>query len=194
MASRAAVLASLLPADADRDRFLRVLGIHGDPVAVRRRIDAAKRSGKHLGANPYGYKRAFSYLPDRKDRSWVETCLRESLATFSILDPTAGGGSIPFEIERLGATTIANELNPVAALVLEATMDWPRRHGAALLHEFEKLAHDFIGRAEPKYAGVFPAEAEKSLRMTAPMPASVAATAIIDPARASNPALERSCR
>ena len=194
MTSRAAVLASLLPADADRDRFLRVLGIHGDPVAVRRRIDAAKRSGKHLGANPYGYKRAFSYLPDRKDRSWVETCLRESLATFSILDPTAGGGSIPFEIERLGATTIANELNPVAALVLEATMDWPRRHGAALLHEFEKLAHDFIGRAEPKYAGVFPAEAEKSLRMTAPMPASVAATAIIDPARASNPALERSCR
>ena len=39
-------------------------------------------------------------------------------------------------------------------------MDWPRRHGAALLDEFEKLARDFIGRAEPKYDGVFPAEAE----------------------------------
>ena len=34
VASRAAVLASLLPADADREKFLHVLGIHGDPVAV----------------------------------------------------------------------------------------------------------------------------------------------------------------
>ncbi len=160
VAARAAVLASLLPAAADRDRFLRVCGIHGDPVATRRRIDAAKRSGKHLGANPYGYKRAFSYLPDEADVKWIETCLGESLAGYSILDPTAGGGSIPFEIERLGAATLANDLNPVAALLLEATVDWPRRHGAAVLQEFEKLASDFIRRAEPKYAGVFPAEAE----------------------------------
>ena len=40
VASRAAVLASLLPADADREKFLHVLGIHGDPVASPR-IDAA---------------------------------------------------------------------------------------------------------------------------------------------------------
>src|SRR5438309_10532074 len=58
VASRAAVLASLLPADADRARFLRVLGIHGDPVDTRRRIDAARRSGEDLGADVYGYKRA----------------------------------------------------------------------------------------------------------------------------------------
>ena len=160
VAARAAVLASLLPASADRERFLRVCGIHGDPVATRRRIDAAKRSGKHLGANPYGYKRAFSYLPDEADAKWVETYLGKSAAGYSILDPTAGGGSIPFEIERLGAATLANDLNPVAALLLEATVDWPRRHGAAVVQEFEKLASEFIRRAEPKYAGVFPAEAE----------------------------------
>jgi adenine-specific DNA methylase len=35
VASRAAVLGSLLPADADREQFMRVLGIHGDPVASR---------------------------------------------------------------------------------------------------------------------------------------------------------------
>ena len=34
VASRAAVLASLLPADADREKFLHVLGIHGDPVGA----------------------------------------------------------------------------------------------------------------------------------------------------------------
>ena len=39
VASRAAILASLLPADADRQKFLHVLGIHGDPVAARIAID-----------------------------------------------------------------------------------------------------------------------------------------------------------
>ena len=59
VASRAAVLASLLPADADRKRFLRVLGIHGDPVAAKARIARANRSGERLGAAAYGYPRAF---------------------------------------------------------------------------------------------------------------------------------------
>lgn len=45
VASRAAILASLLPADADREKFMHVLGIHGDPVASRRRIDEARRKG-----------------------------------------------------------------------------------------------------------------------------------------------------
>ena len=68
VASRAAVLASLLPADADREKFLHVLGIHGDPVATRRRIDAAKKNKEHLGPNPYGYRRAFTYTPVMEDK------------------------------------------------------------------------------------------------------------------------------
>ena len=64
VASRAAVLASLLPADADREKFLHVLGIHGDPVAARRRIDRA-RTGAASALVPiaYGYSRGFSYTP-----------------------------------------------------------------------------------------------------------------------------------
>ena len=73
VASRAAILASLLPANADRQKFLHVLGIHGDPVEVRMRIDAAKRTGENLGTNPYGYKRAFSYIPREQDRRWVQS-------------------------------------------------------------------------------------------------------------------------
>ena len=45
VASRAAVLASLLPADADRERFTHVLGIHGDAVRAKRLMDHAKRTG-----------------------------------------------------------------------------------------------------------------------------------------------------
>ena len=47
-ASRAAVLASLLPADADREQFLHVLGIHGDPVVARKRISIANRMGERF--------------------------------------------------------------------------------------------------------------------------------------------------
>lgn len=35
VASRAAILASILPEDADKDRFLHALGIHGDPVKTK---------------------------------------------------------------------------------------------------------------------------------------------------------------
>src|SRR3954453_481097 len=67
VASRAAVLASLLPADADRDKFTHMLGIHGDAVATRRRIDAARKTGENLGPNVYGYSRAFSYTPTKAE-------------------------------------------------------------------------------------------------------------------------------
>src|SRR5579863_6638739 len=58
IASRAAILASILPADADHKNFLHALGIHGDPMAARKRIAIADRNGEHLGADAYGYPRA----------------------------------------------------------------------------------------------------------------------------------------
>ena len=62
MASRAAILASLLPADADREKFMHVLGIHGDPVAARNENRSLRKSNKErLGRiYPYGYNRAFT--------------------------------------------------------------------------------------------------------------------------------------
>ena len=164
VASRAAVLASLLPADADRKRFLHMLGIHGNPVETRRRIDAAKRSNENLGPNPYGYKRAFTYSPSKDDKEWADLTRGESLKRVAVLDPTAGGGSIPFESGRIGCTAIANDLNPVAGLILKTTVDWPIRHGSTLLNAFGDVAREFIRRAEPKYDGVFPDE-PKSVRV-----------------------------
>src|SRR3954465_3340658 len=58
VASRAAILASLLPPDADREKFMHMLGIHGDPVAGRKKIDQAVRTGVRV-QDPYGYSRAF---------------------------------------------------------------------------------------------------------------------------------------
>ena len=158
VASRAAILASLLPADADREKFMHVLGIHGDPVATKRRIDVAKRNKERLEPNVYGYKRAFTYVPDNGEKQWVRLANGSSLDTLSILDPTAGGGSIPFEVNRIGLKAIANDLNPVAALILKSTVEWPGRYGSVLLEQFGELACEFVRRAEPKYECVFPEE------------------------------------
>ena len=102
VASRAAVLASLLPADADREKFLRVLGIHGDPVTARSAIDKARRTGIRV-KDPYGYARAFGYSLDQTDTAWLKSTLGNGTGNYTVLDPTAGGGSIPFENDPHGS-------------------------------------------------------------------------------------------
>ena len=158
VASRAAILASLLPADADRKKFLHVLGIHGDPVATRRRIDAARRRGERFEGKAYNYPRAFGCVPDLNDKHWLKNTLADSLENFTVLDPTAGGGSIPFEALRLGAEATANDLNPVSALIMRATVEWPSRYWDNLKSEFEHLSECFVNTREERLAPYFPPE------------------------------------
>ena len=161
VASRAAILASLLPEDADRQKFLHVLGIHGDPVAAKRRIAEANRTGERLGAEAYGYARAFGYMPDSADRKWLA---EHSASTMTVLDPTAGGGSVPFEAVRLGMRTLANDLNPVAALIERATFGWPCTHGEAVKDQVEALGAEFTKRVRSRLAGAFPDELREDAR------------------------------
>jgi adenine-specific DNA methylase len=166
VAARAAILASLLPADADRQKFMHVLGIHGDPVAARVRIERATREGVRLGADAYGYSRAFGYTPDRTEREWMRELFTYSTGTASpaVLDPTAGGGSIPFEAIRLGLPAFANDLNPVATLILKATVEWPVAYGQELVEEFTRIGEQFVSEVRARLAGVFPEEPESGCR------------------------------
>ena len=166
IASRAAILASLLPADVDRDMFTRTIGILGDPVEARRSIDAANRKGIRLNDNPYGYRRAFEHQPSAKQREWVNAELRRSgMADAVVLDPTAGGGSIPFESARLGFRTLANDLNPVASVLLKATVEWPVGLGARILPEYDRLAARFLKLAEERLEGIYPLEIDETCQV-----------------------------
>ena len=147
VAARAVVLGSLLPAATDRGRFLHVLGIHGDPVGAQQAIDRAKRSGRRI-KNPYNYDRAFKYCLTYDDRRWLEETTPRPLQSICVLDPTAGGGSIPFEIHRSGLVALGNDLNPVAALVAEATATWPAQFPREIVEEFGALAGDWRQRVE----------------------------------------------
>jgi len=75
--------------------------------------------------NLYGYDRAYVKSPARMQKPMV------------VLDPTAGGGSIPFEALRLGHKVIANELNPVALVILHATLQYPNRFGPSFVSEIQ---------------------------------------------------------
>ncbi|MEW6505556.1 MAG: DUF1156 domain-containing protein [Chloroflexota bacterium] len=46
-----------------------------------------------------------------------------------VLDPFSGGGSYPLEALRLGCEAYANDYNPVAVLILKATLEYPQKFG-----------------------------------------------------------------
>jgi len=67
-------------------------------------------------------------------KSWKETCeLNEGKPGFDpaqlpeFHDPFAGGGSIPLEAQRLGLSSIATDLNPVAITINKAMTEIPPR-------------------------------------------------------------------
>uniref|UniRef100_A0A7C2BE46 DUF1156 domain-containing protein n=1 Tax=Thermomicrobium roseum TaxID=500 RepID=A0A7C2BE46_THERO len=174
--SRAAVLASLLPAwqpdwpEALRQRFPTreayhawfrwLLGIHGDPVAARARIAEADARGERLAAGGFGYDRAFTFSPPEEELAALAHLLAKHWQGDYVimLDPTAGGGSIPLEALRLGLTVYANELNPVAALILAATLDYPVRFGEELADDVKEWGNRLIGRLEHALKAVYPSD------------------------------------
>ena len=161
VASRAAVLASLLRADADHGKFMHVLGIHGDPVEAKKRIAIATRQGERLGASAYGYPRAFGYTPDEGDKTWLANSVPTGA---TLLDPTAGGGSVPFEGVRLGLETVANDLNPVAGLIERATLEWPCKYGSEVKALVDSLGAEFTASVRERLAGLFPVEPDQDSR------------------------------
>ncbi len=159
VASRAAILASLLPSDADRAAFLHAVGIHGDPVVAKARIAEASRNGVRLGADAYGYPRAFGHAPSEE----VKGSLVGEQGGLTVLDPTAGGGSVPFEAVRLGLAVAANDLNTIAALIEVATVEWPAKHGKHIEAAFAELGERFVVEVKARLAGTFPDEPEDDL-------------------------------
>ena len=88
------------------------------------------------------------------------------MATVAVLDPTAGGGSIPFETVRLGARAVANDLNPISTLIMRATVAWPSLYGAALEPAFVDLSERFIRAREERLAPYYPPEPQSNALST----------------------------
>jgi adenine-specific DNA methylase len=177
--SRAAILASLLPAyplDEDSDArpwperfkcllptfdsykawFLKIIGIFGDPVAGKKLLAMARSTGRMI-PNPYTYPRAFTYNPSEEQLEQLYDLLEWvwGAREISFCDPMAGGGSIPFEALRYGLTVHANELNPVASVILRATLDYPARFGVSAIEDMRKYGQTWTERVQARLRPFF---------------------------------------
>jgi adenine-specific DNA methylase len=101
-----------------------------------------------------------------------------------VLDPFAGGGSIPLEALRLGAETYASDYNPVAAFIEKATLEWPQKFGLEvelpndevddglgmggkkvnlLAHLVEKWSNNILEEAREEIGEFYPTETGEGL-------------------------------
>lgn len=126
-----------------RGARLPVRRVAADPAWFSALMEIGTRLGIRV-PNLYGYDRAYTHHPFPTNHPQT------------ILDPTAGGGSIPFEALRLGHKIIANDLNPVAAVILHATLNYPARFGPELAKEIQHWGNELLERLHTEIKDYFP--------------------------------------
>jgi adenine-specific DNA methylase len=73
-----------------------------------------------------------------------------------VVDPFAGGGSIPLEALRLGCDAFASDLNPVACLILKVMLEDIPRYGPGLADELRKAGAEIKKQAEKELSQYYP--------------------------------------
>ena len=73
-----------------------------------------------------------------------------------VVDPFAGGGSIPLEALRLGCEAFASDLNPVACLILKVMLEDIPRHGSGLANELCRVGGEINAAAKKELAELYP--------------------------------------
>ena len=73
-----------------------------------------------------------------------------------VVDPFAGGGSIPLEALRVGADAFASDLNPVAVLLNKVVLEYIPKYGQQLADEVRKWGQWVKEQAEKELAEFYP--------------------------------------
>jgi adenine-specific DNA methylase len=163
-ATRLGVLSSVLPDTVDDDTLLRWMGMNpnnledGMSIAehIRYKSDTLdQRSGRVY--DHYGYRKSYKNLPDEEEMGNFHEQVRETWGGDlpTVLDATAGGGSIPFESRRYQLPTIANELNPVPSVILKAVLEQPQVDGD-LSDDIQKWGDRINKRAREQLKEYYP--------------------------------------
>ncbi len=180
-ASAGAVLCSVLPAWSEelahafvgqprlrdevqyRQWVLWLCGVWGDPVAARAAYDDAVASGIRI-PNPYTYSQAYKNSPSPADLLLLHRVLCWTWGAMpSVIDPTAGGGSIPYTSARYGLPSHANDLNAVAAAVLRAGVQATGEYGRPLVAEIERWGDQLVERCEERLTHYFPSGSDEQV-------------------------------
>lgn len=165
-ASRLAVLASVLPAGVDPNDLLRWIqigpseGLEEESIVdyvARKKSSEDDRDGTL--EDHYGYPRPFTQSPSDGERDEIHELLRDQWDGDlpKVLDPTAGGGVIPFESLRYDLPTAANELNPIPSLMLKAMNEYSPEVGS-LASELNRWSSEIDEIASKQLEPYFPSE------------------------------------
>jgi adenine-specific DNA methylase len=141
--ARLLTLASVLPSTFDREYFKKLSGLFQIPDLAKQDILPIL-----LHADPL-----------RNEIEEVLARCGKNTREISIVDPMAGGGSIPLEALRLGFKTIAIEYNPVAYLILKATLEYPAKYGMRLYEELRAEAKRLMNWAREELGKYYPEDA-----------------------------------
>ncbi len=142
--------------------LLLALRAFGDPVRFDLHRAAARLAGVPL---PKVFSQYLSHNRDQTVPASLLIHLRKVWRNYfnladgevpTILDFMAGGGAIPLEGVRFGLRVFANDLNPVAALILKATVEYPTRFSNALVPHITEEARLIAERLRTRLASFFP--------------------------------------
>ena len=165
--SRAVLMALLLPDPCDahcpeafksdaREIFL---GMHGRPQGWAATIEADAGLRQVI----LKFIADFANWDFAADRNYIEVGRALVKAAHGkeaplVVDPFAGGGSIPLEGLRLGCEVFASDLNPVACLILKVMLEDIPRHGPELADALREAGVEIKRRAERELAELYPTD------------------------------------
>ena len=169
--SRAMLMALLLPDPGDPhcpEAFKKaarriLLGMHGHPEGWMEAVepdDGLRRILLKFIADFANWDLAANRLWLDAARALVKAAHGEDPPL--VVDPFAGGGSIPLEALRLGCEAFASDLNPVACLILKVMLEDIPRHGPGLADELRRVGGEIKQVAERELADLYPADPDGS--------------------------------
>jgi len=123
-------------------------------------IAKARATGIRLKYNPFSWRKAYTHTPSQSELSVLHSEFQRFWDNEHplVVDPMAGGGSIPFEAMRLGLPIVAGDLNPVAYICLKGTLEYPARFGEKLLPAVAGFCKEVHESAKAELEGFFPKE------------------------------------
>jgi len=166
--TRLAILSSVLPPEIDNEKLLEYMCV-GPKQELNTSIvdfvlkkEATKEDREGTIEDHFTYDYPHKRLPSEEDLNEIHSLLRDhwdgELPT--IVDPTAGGGTIPFEASRYGLPAVSNELNPVGWILNKVILDYARTQGSLesevreWADQIENIAKENLRDFYPTYNGV----------------------------------------
>lgn len=90
-------------------------------------------------------------------KSWAETCTitgEDPTKMPPVLDPFAGGGTIPLEAQRLGMEAHASDLNPIPVLINKALIELPHKYAGIVPVSSGNSGESTVERTWPGASGL----------------------------------------